>query len=128
MVYMGQVVKRWLAIALALMTALQSLVAIGGMNEPHHSSVPHHVHEHEHSHELTVAGSGALDTAQPPITSDPSPDHPSDHCHQNHAHFHMVLVSAVTDIAVVSASQRPPGYLASHTSATPPSLFRPPIV
>ncbi|MFI8742163.1 hypothetical protein ACQKD8_19285 [Pseudomonas sp. NPDC077405] len=117
--------NRWLTIVLALVIALQSLAAIGGTNQSHHPATPHH--DHEHSHEVGVIKSSTPDAEPSSSSLDPSRDHASDHCHQNHAHFHMVLVSAATDIAVLSAGRRLSDYQASHISVTSRSLFRPPI-
>lgn len=117
--------NRWVTIVLALVIALQSLAAIGDTNQPHYSTTPHH--DHEHSHEVGVIKSGISYTEPSSSSSDPSRDHASDHCHHNHAHFHVVLVSAATDIAVLSAGRRLSDYQARHTSVIPPSLFRPPI-
>jgi lipopolysaccharide export system protein LptC len=117
--------NRWVTIVLALVIALQSLAAIGDTNQPHYSTTLHH--DHEHSQEVAVIDFSALGTESSSFLSDSSPDHSSDHSYQNHAHFHVVLVSAATDIAVLSAGQRLSDYQASHTSVIPPSLFRPPI-
>lgn len=118
--------NRWVTIVLALVIALQSRAAIGDTNQPH-PATPHHAHNHEHSHEDVVIDSVTLEMEESSTSSDPSRDHSSDHCHLNHAHFYMVLLSAATDIAVLSAGQRLSDYQASHTSVIPPSLFRPPI-
>ena len=118
--------NRWVTIVLALVIALQSLAAIGDTNQPH-PATPHHAHNHEHSHEDVVIDSVTLEMEESSTSSDPSRDHSSDHGHLNHAHFYMVLLSAATDIAVLSAGQRLSDYQASHTSVIPPSLFRPPI-
>ncbi len=116
--------NRWVTIVLAMVIALQSLVAIGDINQPHYSTTPHH--DHGHSHEVAVIDSSTLGTDPSSFSSDTSLDHSSDHNHQNHAHFHMVLVSG-TDITVLSAGQLLPDYQAQHMSIIPPSLFRPPI-
>lgn len=121
------IMNRWLTIVLALVIALQSLAAIGDINQPHYPATPYHAHDHGHSHEDVLLDSVTLEMEESSTSSDPSRDHASDHCHQNHAHFHMVLVSAATDIAVLSAGQRLSDYQARHTSVIPPSLFRPPI-
>lgn len=119
--------NRWLAIVLVLVIALQSVVAIGDAIQPHHSAAFHQAHDHEHSHEGIFVDSYALEVEPSSTSSDPSLDHSSDHSHQNHAHFHMVLVNAATAIAVLAAGQRLSDYQASHRSVTQPSLFRPPI-
>lgn len=117
--------NRWLTIVLALLIALQSVAAIGDANRPHHPEALHHIYDHEHSQGEGL-DSGTVDSAQS-SRSGSSLDHSSDHCHQNHAHFHVMLVSTATDIVVSSAGQGLSGYQANHTSVIPPSLFRPPI-
>ena len=115
--------KRRLVLVLALMSALQSLAAIGDATRPHHPDTFHHAHEH--SHETGVINAGSVDIEYSSTSSAPSLDHASDHCHQNHAHFHTMLLS--TDIAVLIANLLSADYQANHTSVTPASLFRPPI-
>lgn len=114
--------KRYLTIVLALVIALQSLVAIGDAAQ--HHLVPAH---HEHAHEGINLDAASPELAEPSDSSNPSPDHSSDHCHQHHSHFHMALLTATTDIAMQSNEQHSPNYQACHTSVIPPSLFRPPI-
>lgn len=121
------ITNRWITIVLALVIALQSMVAIGEAVQPHHPETLHPAHDHEYSHERIFVDSGALEIEESSTSSDPSLDHSSDHCHQNHVHFYMVLVSAATNIAVLAAAQCLSDYQASHTSVMPPSLFRPPI-
>ena len=121
------ITNRWVTIVLALVIALQSVVAIGDAIQPHYLEALHHAHDHEYSHERIFVDSGALEIEPSSTSSDPSLDHSSDHCHQNHVHFYMVVVSAATNIAVLAAAQRLSDYQASHTSVIPPSLFRPPI-
>ena len=117
--------NRWVTIVLALVLALQSLAAIGDTNQPHYSTTPHH--DHEHSQDAAVIDFSALGTESSSFLSDSSPDHSSDHSHQNHAHFHVVLVSVATDIVISAGGQLLSAYQASHNSVTSPSLFRPPI-
>lgn len=131
--------KPWLTIVLALVLALQSLAAISEANLPHYPAEPYHDHEHDHQHshneeheeheehEQRAISWGSADTTHSSVSSNPSSDHASDHCHQNHAYFYMVLVSAATEIAGLSAARLLPDYEVNHTSTTSPSLFRPPI-
>lgn len=119
--------NRWLTIVLALVIALQSLVVIGDANQAHHPVALHQAHYHEHSHEVPVIDSSTPVTDQSLTASDFSMDHSSDHCHQNHAHYHMVLTSAATEIAASTSGERSSSYRSSHTSAALTSLFRPPI-
>lgn len=111
----------WLNILLALVVALQSLAAIGDASRPHHPATLHYAHDHEHSH------AGVLEAESSRISSSLSFDQSSDHCHQNHANFHTMLVTVATDIIVSPIGLRWSDYLAIHTSVTSPSLFRPPI-
>lgn len=139
--------SRWLTTLLALVIALQSLLAIGDVNLPHHPAAPHHSYSHEHSPGTRLDHSDVPDSAQAASSSAPaseqfsehSPEHSTKHnaehcvencverCHQNHAHIHLVMAHAVTDIAAVSANQSLPDYQVDHTSTTLSSLFRPPI-
>jgi hypothetical protein len=112
--------NRWLTIVLALVIALQSLIAIGDTQQLHYSATPHH----EHSHDDLVLDSVTLEMEE---SSNPSQDHAPDHCHHYHAHCHMALVSLTTNIAVFSAGQGLSDYQVSHASVIPSSLFRPPI-
>jgi|TARA_R100000655_G_scaffold102431_1_gene148246 hypothetical protein len=119
--------SRWSTIILALVIALQSVVAIGDVVQPHHLKAPQHTHEYEHSHSSVVIESSIPDAEQSSTSSETPLDHSSDHCHQNHCHFHMALIDAAIDMANLSADQHLSDYQANHTSITPPSLFRPPI-
>ena len=119
--------NRWLTIVLALVIALQSLIAIGDTQQLHYSATLHYAHDHEHSHDDLVLGSVTLEMEESSNSSNPSQDHAPDHCHHYHAHCHMALVSPTTNIAVLSAGQGLSDYQASHTSVIPSSLFRPPI-
>jgi|AZII01.1.fsa_nt_gi hypothetical protein len=114
------IINRWLTVLLALVIALQSLAAIGDTSRPHYPATL------DHAHEDLVLNSVTLGMEES-SSSDPSRDHVSDHCHQNHSHCHMVLVSAASNISILSAGQGLSDYQASHTSVIPPSLFRPPI-
>lgn len=117
-------VKCWLAIAMALLLILQPLLAIGDADQLHHPNTPVYAIAHDHSHEAIPVGSGDLQAGD---SSDRSLNHASDHCHQNHAHFHIALTSETADIAVSSIGQKLPDYRASPASAALSSLFRPPI-
>ena len=106
--------NRWLAIILILVTAMQSLVAIGDTHQAHDSAMPHH--DYEHTHFDRALNSATLEMEESFTSPDPSRDHESDHCHQNHAHFHIVFVSATTDIAVLSSDQHLSDYQLSDLS------------
>ncbi|WP_339616313.1 hypothetical protein [uncultured Gilvimarinus sp.] len=123
-------INRWLINVLALVIVLQSAVAIGGAIHADHSEALQHQHthtQHEHSHELGAADKSVQESEPSSITSNPSQDHPADHCHHTHAQLQITLIGEQMDITVLANSELLSDYKASHTSISLPSLLRPPI-
>ena len=117
------IIRHYLSCLLALLIAMQSVVAVADVHQFHHSSIGHLEFDHSHP-------SSATDTQNESQLAKQTPDqsaHDSHHCCQCHGHYFVVLIGTALHLADLFSENGQIAYLANLTSVISPSLFRPPI-
>lgn len=113
-------VKHWIILVLALMTALQSAVASADLDQVFHPGVDHYDTEQWHISDSYVDNQSG---EQAPAEHDSA----SGHCHQCHCHLQVVLLNGASNALGALLDSGPLNYQINLTSGAPSAPYRPPI-